>query len=156
MLFRSMVRQYDSVFFSRHPIGEAADQDVSSISTEWSRELKGYRYKAVPLSLAKPEEDHVFWYFSSEGGIRLLARNRKPGDRIQLAGMEHPKKVARLMIDEKVPVSLRGDWPVIATENDDVVFVPGLRPSNFFSRVKRDEDNWVLIEQKVKIAKSGL
>src|SRR5690606_36457414 len=61
-----MVRQYDSVFFSRHPIGEAADQDVSSISTEWSRELKGYRYKAVPLSLAKPEEDHVFWYFSSE------------------------------------------------------------------------------------------
>jgi tRNA(Ile)-lysidine synthase len=51
---------------------------------------------------------------------------------------------------------LRCDWPVIATENDEVLFVPGLRPSNFFSRVKRDEDNWVLIEQKVKIAKSGL
>ncbi|KOF09080.1 tRNA(Ile)-lysidine synthetase [Planococcus glaciei] len=151
-----MVRQYDSVFFSRHPIGEAADQEVSSISAEWSKELKGYRYKAVPLPLAEPAEGCVFWYFSSNGGIRLLVRSRKPGDRIQLSGMEHSKKVARLMIDEKVPVSLRGDWPVIATENDDVLFVPGLRPSNFFSRVKRDEDNWVLIEQKVKIAKSGL
>jgi tRNA(Ile)-lysidine synthase len=151
-----MVRQYDSVFFSRHPIGEATEKDVSLISNDWSKELKGFRYKAVPLSAAKREENSVFWYFSSRGGIKMLARSRKPGDRIQLAGMEQSKKVARLMIDEKVPVSMRGDWPVIATEDDEVLFVPGLRSSNFFSRVKRDEDNWVLIEQKVKIAKSGL
>ncbi|MDN7247559.1 tRNA lysidine(34) synthetase TilS [Planococcus shenhongbingii] len=144
-----IVRQYDSVLLSMKPIGEAAVKNVSIVSNEWSKEMNGFRYKAVPLSQAKLEKNSRFWYFSASEKMKLLVRNRKPGDRIQLAGMERSKKVARLMIDEKVPVPLRKDWPVIAAENDEVLFLPGLRPSNFFSRIKRDEDNWVLIEQKV-------
>ncbi|WP_416143820.1 tRNA lysidine(34) synthetase TilS [Planococcus koreensis] len=54
--------------------------------------------------------------------------------------------MSRLMIDEKVPVCERENWPVIATEKDEVLLIPGLRPSSLFSREPRAGDDWVLIE----------
>ena len=150
-----MVRQYDAVSLNRQSLVEPANKVISSISNEWSEIVNGFRYKAVPVGQAA-EEHAIYWYFTAGEGLSMVIRNRKPGDRIQLAGMEHPKKVARVMIDEKVPVSQREQWPVIAAEKGEVLLVPGLRYSRFFSRVPRQEDNWVLIEQNVKIAKSGL
>ncbi|UJF26984.1 tRNA lysidine(34) synthetase TilS [Planococcus sp. 107-1] len=150
-----MVREYDTVLFGRRLSVEPKQRVISTISTEWSEIMNGFRYKAVPVSQIN-EEHAAYWYFDSAKRPSMVLRNRKPGDRIQLAGMEHPKKVARLMIDEKVPTLQRENWPVIAAAEGDVLLVPGLRHSCFFSRKKRPEDDWVLIEQYVKIAKSGL
>ncbi|MGI2329737.1 tRNA lysidine(34) synthetase TilS [Planococcus sp. YIM B11945] len=144
-----MVRQYDRVYFSRQLFGEN-DLTYSSIIThDWSEEVNGFRYKAVPLNQVNIQDNASFWYFSASGTFPLLVRSRKPGDRIHLKGMEEPKKLARLMIDEKVPASVRESWPVIATASDEILLVPGLRPSKFVSRSKRAEDNWVLIEQQI-------
>ncbi|CEG21121.1 tRNA(Ile)-lysidine synthase [Planococcus massiliensis] len=150
-----MVREYDTVLFSRRLSVEPTQSVISTISTEWSEIMNGFRYKAVPASQLD-EEDAAYWYFDSTKGSSLVLRSRKPGDRIQLAGMERPKKVARLMIDEKVPTLQRENWPVIAAPEGEVLLVPGLRHSCFFSRNQRPKDDWVLIEQHVKIAKSGL
>lgn len=144
-----MIREYDTVLFSRDSAEQAAFTEIAVISQKWSKEVKGFRYKAVPVTEIPQDDDAVFWYFSSPVGGRLVLRNRKPGDRIRLKGMDQPKKVARLMIDEKVPASQRAGWPVIAAETDEVLLIPGLRPSSFFSRQKRAEDDWVLMEQRI-------
>ncbi|TWT06230.1 tRNA lysidine(34) synthetase TilS [Planomicrobium sp. CPCC 101079] len=151
-----MVRQYDRVYFSRQPIGEMAAKDSLIITDDWSSEVNGFRYKAMPLKKVKQQADADFWYFSAPDEVVLTMRTRKPGDRIYLPGMVGAKKVARLMIDEKVPVSKRDSWPVIATASGEILLVPGIRPSKLVSRTERIEDNWVLIEQQVKAAKSGL
>lgn len=151
-----MIRQYDQVYFSRQPIGAQAVQDSLIITNDWSSEVNGFRYKAMPLEEVTQQEDAAFWYFSAPDELVLTVRSRRPGDRIHLLGMAEAKKVARLMIDEKVPVSKRDSWPLIATATDKILLVPGVRPSKFVSREKRIEDNWVLIEQQVKAAKSGL
>ncbi len=150
-----MTRQYDAVFFSRQPVNPATATPVTVIAEDWTDEVRGFRYKLLPLRLAKKEKNAVFWYFTASGHDRMVIRNRKPGDRIQLAGMQQPKKVARLMIDEKVPVCERENWPVIATEKDEVLLIPGLRPSSFFSREPRAGDDWVLIEQHEKTPKAN-
>lgn len=150
-----MTRQYDAVFFSRHPVNPATVQAATAITGDWTAEVKGFRYKLVPLQLAHKEENAVFWYFTASAHDRMVIRARKPGDRIQLAGMQQPKKVARLMIDEKVPVRERENWPVIATEKDEVLLIPGLRPSSFFSREPRAGDDWVLIERQEKTPKAN-
>ncbi|MDN7243828.1 tRNA lysidine(34) synthetase TilS [Planococcus sp. N028] len=151
-----MIRQYDRVYFRRQPIGEQAVKDSLIITDDWSSEVNGFRYKAMPLREANQQKNAVFWYFSALDDIVLMVRNRKPGDRIHLPGMEGAKKVARLMIDEKVPSSKRGNWPIIATASDEILLVPGIRHSKYVSQTERVEDNWVLIEQQVKVAKSGL
>lgn len=149
-----MTRQYDAVFFSRQPVHPATAIDAMPITGDWSERVNGFRYKKVPLLQVEKEENAVFWYFAASKHDRMFIRSRKPGDRIKLAGMQQPKKVSRLMIDEKVPVCERENWPVIATEKDEVLLIPGLRPSSLFSREPRAGDDWVLIEHHEKTQKA--
>ncbi len=59
----------------------------------------------------------------------LVVRNIRPGDRIQPLGMGGVKKVARLMVDEKVPKAARGSIPLL-TDRTSVLWVPGVRLSD--------------------------
>ena len=52
----------------------------------------------------------------------LVVRSRRPGDR--LAGRS--RKVQDVLVDAKVPRDERDAWPLIATEDGDVVAVGGL------------------------------
>ena len=52
----------------------------------------------------------------------LVVRSRRPGDR--LAG--RARKVQDLLVDAKVPRDERDDWPLVATDDGDVVAVAGL------------------------------
>lgn len=140
-------RQYDTVFLNRQSLESNPVTTPVAIGTEWTPLYRGYRYRVIPsMELDKPE-NAVAWHFHAPEDSQFFLRSRKPGDRIQLAGMDQPKKLARLMIDEKIPVPMRESWPVITTDKNELLLVPGLRPSAMISRHKRDEDNWVLIEQ---------
>lgn len=152
-----IIRQYDRVLFSRRD-SEAAPEELNSlITSEWSGAANNFRYKLISVQHFTEQEDTTPWYYHSEvDEPQLHIRSRLPGDRIQLFGMDHAKKVARLMIDEKVPAPLRKQWPVITNSKNEVLLVPGLRSSLHISRFKRPQDNWVLMEQKCKDRESEL
>lgn len=61
----------------------------------------------------------------------LLVRNRKQGDRIRLKGTNGSKKVKDIFIDEKIPTIDRETWPIIETQDGDILWVPGLKKSSF-------------------------
>ncbi len=58
----------------------------------------------------------------------LVVRNVRPGDRIQPLGMEGTKKVASLLMDEKVPKGKRHSVPLLV-DRTSVLWVPGVRLS---------------------------
>ncbi|WP_033542046.1 tRNA lysidine(34) synthetase TilS [Planococcus sp. CAU13] len=151
-----MIRQYDRVLFSRRDSEAVSEEFHSSITDEWTGAVKNFRYKLLPVQQLREQEDAIAWYFSESAEPQLQIRSRLPGDRIHLSGMAHSKKVARLMIDEKVPAPLRKGWPVITDSNGEVLLVPGLRPSRHISRSRRPQDNWVLMEQKCEDRESEL
>jgi tRNA(Ile)-lysidine synthase len=59
----------------------------------------------------------------------LIVRNIRPGDRIQPLGMEGTRKVAAILMDEKVPMIRRRSVPLLV-DRESVVWVPGLRMSD--------------------------
>ena len=65
-----------------------------------------------------------------------MARGRRPGDRLTLAG--GTKTVKALMIDRKIPVSRRGRLPVLLL-GDEVVAVFGLGLNPAFCAAPGDE-----------------
>lgn len=151
-----MIRQYDHVLFSRRDSGAAPEEFSSLITGEWSGAVNGFRYKLISMKHFEEQENASAWFFAEQANPQLHIRSRLPGDRIQLPGMGNSKKVARLMIDEKVPAPLRKGWPVITDSNGEVLLVPGLRPSLHISRFPRQQDNWVLMEQKCEDRESEL
>lgn len=142
-------RQYDTVFLNRQPLEQKTVPEAIIVTADWTPVYRGCRYRTVPFDQLEESENAAVWHFHAPEGSQFFLRSRKPGDRIQLAGMDRPKKLARLMIDEKIPVPMRESWPVITTDKNELLLVPGLRPSAMVSRQKRDGDNWVLIEQYV-------
>ena len=139
--------QYDTVFLNRQSLGKVAGTDPVRLTGDWSQVYCGCRYRVLPFTQFEQAEDAAVWHFCAPEDSRFFVRNRKPGDRILLAGMDQPKKLARLMIDEKIPVPMRESWPVITTDKNELLLVPGIRPSAKVSQQRCDGDNWVLIEQ---------
>ena len=62
-------------------------------------------------------------------------RNRKRGDTIYLGDLGH-KKVKDLLIDEKIPVFLRDEIPILLYD-DEIIWVTGIRDNPKY----RFEDN---------------
>jgi tRNA(Ile)-lysidine synthase len=59
----------------------------------------------------------------------LVVRARKSGDRMRPRGGRGSRKLSDLMIDAKIVRGARGALPVVTTQRDEVLFVPGLRPA---------------------------
>lgn len=61
----------------------------------------------------------------------IIIRTRKTGDRMTLKGMKGSKKLKDIFIDQKIPLHLRGAWPVITDGEDRIIWLPGLKKSSF-------------------------
>ena len=64
---------------------------------------------------------------------RLVVRPRLAGERARVLGQSQIKKLKNLMIDHKIPSSLRAAWPVVATPGGRYVWSPGLPPALEFA-----------------------
>jgi tRNA(Ile)-lysidine synthase len=53
----------------------------------------------------------------------LTVRNFRPGDRFQPLGMAGHKKVKDLLIEKRVPLSLRSIWPLLLM-GEEVLWIP--------------------------------
>lgn len=62
--------------------------------------------------------------------LPLQVRNRRPGDRIQLFGLNGSKKVKDIFIDCKVPPRLRNVIPLVVDATERIIWIPGLRRSS--------------------------
>jgi tRNA(Ile)-lysidine synthase len=64
---------------------------------------------------------------------RLIVRPRRPGERARVLGQPKTKKLKNLMIDHRIPSSLRRTWPIVTTPDDRYVWSPGLPPALDFA-----------------------
>lgn len=70
----------------------------------------------------------------------LMVRAANSGDRIAPVGMSGTKKIQDLFTDAKIPRAERLSYPVVASYNGEVVWVPGLAVSRHFA-VTPDQPN---------------
>jgi tRNA(Ile)-lysidine synthetase-like protein len=64
--------------------------------------------------------------------VPLVLRCRWPGDRMRPRGGRGSRKLSDLLIDAKVTRAQRAGLPVLATTEGNVLYVPGLRPSEVY------------------------
>jgi tRNA(Ile)-lysidine synthase len=62
----------------------------------------------------------------------MVVRTRREGDTFQPVGMAGKKKLKKLFIDEKVPLTLRGRIPVVCCGNE-IMWIAGYRAAAKFA-----------------------
>lgn len=80
------------------------------------------------------QADEVMYFHLEDDSLPLYVRQRRDGDRIQLPGMQHPKRVSRILIDDKIAMSKRNLLPVVTTAQGQICALPGIRYGEVFSK----------------------
>ena len=139
-------RQYGKMFFQKEQ--EKAPVASKELTlNEWT-EWRGVRIYIGENSRITPRlnEGSQIYYISADTlAFPIRLRTREVGDRIQLPGMSNSKRLSRLFIDEKVPLTKRDDWPLVVDAHNEVLAALGLRVSSKFSRTRRTVDDYVFI-----------
>ena len=63
--------------------------------------------------------------------LPLIVRNKLPGDKIYLKGMNASKKVKEIFIEAKIPIEERNKWPILVDAKDEILWIPGLKKSKY-------------------------
>ena len=72
--------------------------------------------------------------------LPLYLRNRKSGDYISLLGTNGSKKVKDIFIDEKIPLNERDTYPLLVDNNDNILWIPGLKKSKYNVKNNKNYD----------------
>ncbi|QPC47991.1 tRNA lysidine(34) synthetase TilS [Mangrovibacillus cuniculi] len=92
---------------------------------KWNNDRSFLLTNTSPTSIPVPFHSFIKIYLSHED--KLYIRSRRPGDRLQVKGLTGHKKVKSLMIDKKIPQHKRDEWPLLVTQDDTVLWVPGIQ-----------------------------
>lgn len=68
---------------------------------------------------------------SNEIKLPLFVRNRELGDRMIIKNMKNSKKLKDIFIDSKVSEEQRKEQPVVVDSDNNIVWLPGLKKSQF-------------------------
>ena len=79
---------------------------------------------------------------SKEIKMPIHIRNKQPGDKITLKGLNKSKKIKEIFINEKIPKEKRNTWPVVTDDNGQIIWLPGLKKSKFD---KSNNENYDII-----------
>lgn len=77
--------------------------------------------------------------------LPLYFRNRKDGDYILLKGSNNKKKIKDIFIENKIPIKERKDYPLLVDSNDNILWIPDIKKSNFCIKKKENNQNYDII-----------
>ena len=72
--------------------------------------------------------------------LPLYIRNAKKGDKIKVLGLNGSKVVFDIVMENKIPKQIRESYPVLVDKNDDILWIPNLKKSQFNIEKKKNYD----------------
>ena len=96
--------------------------------------------------LIKEETDDTSNYTirlnSKELSMPLIVRTKQNGDKMEIKNLNGHKKIKDIFIDEKISESDRNNWPILTDQNNQIIWLPGLKKSKFD---KQKHENYDII-----------
>lgn len=131
------VREYGVIQFWPKPPEEQGQYiytlDSPDVSEQYIKEIG----KMLKLSLRTDSQSRngsgpsafAVEFDADELRFPLTVRNRQPGDKMKIMGLNGSKKVKDILIDEKIPPSVRARIPILCDGSGIIVWIPGVRRS---------------------------
>ena len=79
-----------------------------------------------------------------------IIRNIKEGDKMTVKNMTSPKKIKDILINEKIPANIRKKLPVLVNSNNEIVWIPGIKKSNFDIPINGEYDIIIKYVKEIK------
>lgn len=76
--------------------------------------------------------------------LPIIARTRKPGDRMALPGEGGTRKVKDIFIDQKLEREKRDVWPILQDGEGNIIWIPGIKHGEV--RPSGDPKQWLVLQ----------
>ena len=84
--------------------------------------------------------NYVIHLNSEDIKLPFQVRNYKPGDRMSVKNMLGTKKVSDIFTDSKISKELRDSYPIVTDDTGEIIWIPGVKKSNFDMKKQRKYD----------------
>lgn len=88
-------------------------------------------HKIKIITETKDSSNNIIKLSKEQIELPLHIRTRKKGDKMEVKGLKGSKKVKDIFIDEKIPAKERELYPILTDENNQILWIPGLKKSKF-------------------------
>lgn len=129
-------KSYDSILINPNK-EEATEYDYI-----FENELQINKYRFLKINDTKDNSNYCIKINSNDIKLPIHIRNRKLGDKIKVKNLNGTKKVKDILINEKISLSERLNIPIVVDDNDNVLWIPGVKKSIFD---KSKEENYDII-----------
>lgn len=138
-----------------------AIKDYNTLTIKLEKIEKDYEYQLTSSQLinnygiikyiADEEEisNNIIRLNSSEIELPLIIRNRRTGDKMVVKNLNGTKKIKDIFIDEKISKGLRQNYPILVDSKNNVLWIPGIKKSNFDKN--KDEKYDIIIRYEEEI-----
>ena len=127
------IKEYDKVYFKKK-INNIEFYDI---------ELNTDVYLPNGMTLKKVDKsdtdgNDILRINSKDVKLPLRVRTRHDGDRMTIKNMSGTKKVSDILINSKIPASMRNTWPIVTDSSDKIIWIPKVKKSKY-NRLKTEK-----------------
>ncbi len=136
----SKVDQRNWPMIDSDTIVKLAVPQIHNFAGGWQLHIDRLRANSVLLAEIEQNSDlFSAWFDAAKLQFPLWLRTRKAGDRMAPLGMQHgTMKISVLMINHKIPQSVRNKIPIIVS-GEEIIWVPGIQIAHFVRITQKTE-----------------
>ena len=97
--------------------------------------------------------NYVIHLNSSEIKLPFHVRNRRNGDKMKVKNMKGSKKINDIFIDFKLNKEERNTYPIVTDDNNNILWIPGIKKSDFDR--KKEEKYDIILKYETKEENNG-
>ena len=127
-----VVREYNKIYFKKN-IDALMPYDIEITDEVFLPN----NMKLIKVSSESKDGNDILRINSKDVSLPLRVRTRRVGDRMTIKNMTGTKKVSDIMIDSKIPLSKRDNWPIVVDAKDEVIWIPKIKKSKY-NRLKSE------------------
>ena len=102
------------------------------------------------LKLTKPDKTDNFYLYldSKEITLPLIVRSIQKQDKMAVKNLKGHRKIKDILIDSKIPISIRKQLPVVTDSQNNILWLPGIKKSKFDKAKEQNYDIILKYEKK--------
>lgn len=124
-------KEYDKIYI------DEKDKNNNNYKIEFNDNLNINNFIFKKINKIEKDDNSICRIDSSKIKLPLYFRNRKEGDFLILKGKNDKKKIKEIFIENKIPLKDRKIYPLLVDSNDNIIWIPNIKKSNFC--IKKDE-----------------
>lgn len=105
--------------------------DVNFTEIIFDKDIKTKYFTFYYNSTEGNDSNNCIYLLSSDIKLPLKLRAKHDGDKMSIKNMQGSKKISDIFIDNKISKQKRCDYPILVDAEDNIIWLPGLKKSQF-------------------------